>query len=121
MTLPARSEPSVRGSGCGKALLPVLIQPSHGPTPTASTLTRTTPGLGSGRGIRSNLMTSGGPYSCTRQAIIDGEGCCAIIVIPARDLAPSNHRLWDRRRARSLSLLFSEMAPRRDYETRAQP
>ena len=30
------------------------------------------PGPGSGRGISSNLMTSSGPYSWTRQAIING-------------------------------------------------
>lgn len=36
-----RSEPRVRGSGCGRALFPALIQPSQGPTPAASTLTRT--------------------------------------------------------------------------------
>jgi hypothetical protein len=68
---PDRSEPGVRGSGCGKTLLPALIQPSQGPTPAASTLTRTSLGPGMGRGTRSNLMTSGGPNSCTRQAIID--------------------------------------------------
>src|SRR5512145_2643631 len=67
---PDRSDPRVRGSGCGRTLLPALIQPSHGPTPAAWTLTRTSPGPGTGRGTRSNFIASGGPNSCTRQAII---------------------------------------------------
>src|SRR6185437_7223662 len=67
---PDRSEPRVRGRGCGKALFPALIQPSHGPTPAASTLTRTSLGPGLGRGTRSNLMTLGGPNSCTSLVLI---------------------------------------------------
>src|SRR3954447_16554958 len=68
---PDRSEPSVRGSGCGSALLPPLIQPSHGPTPAAWTFTRTSPWPGVGTGTSSNRIVSEGPNSCTRQAIID--------------------------------------------------
>src|SRR5687768_13344640 len=68
---PDRSEPKVRGSGWGRTLLPALIKPSHGPTPAAWALTRTSPGPGTGRGTRSNFIASGGPNSCTRQAIID--------------------------------------------------
>src|SRR5262249_11412327 len=68
---PDRSEPRVRGSGCGRALFPALIQPSHGPTPPARILTITSPEPGSGRGTRSNRIASGGPNAWTRHAIID--------------------------------------------------
>src|SRR3954453_15021416 len=82
---PDRSEPRVRGSGCGRAPRPALIQPSHGPTPAAWTLARTSPGPGLGTGTRSNCIVSGGPNSWTRQAIIEvptwsrDEGCCLLL------------------------------------------
>jgi hypothetical protein len=54
----------VRTQGEGKRLRqdapPALIQASHGPTPAARTLTRTSPGPGSGLGARSSLIVSGG-------------------------------------------------------------
>src|SRR5262245_8314374 len=67
---PERSEPNVRGRGCGIALFPALIQSSQGPTPAAATFTRTSPGPGSGRATCSSCMASGGPNSWTRHAII---------------------------------------------------
>src|SRR6185295_9212313 len=93
---PDRSEPRVRGSGCGRALLPALIQPSHGPTPAAWTLTRTSPGPGTGRGTRSNFMASGGPNSWTRQAIIDastgsGPSSCELLFDVIIDLSSKLH------------------------------
>ena len=47
-TTPDRSEPRVSGSGCGRTLLPALIQPSQGPTPAAATRTSTSPSPGAG-------------------------------------------------------------------------
>src|SRR5690242_3504139 len=70
-TSPARSDPSVSGRGWGNALLPALIHASHGPTPAARTLTRTSPGPGRGLGIVSQIIFSGGPNSCTRQAFVE--------------------------------------------------
>src|SRR4029450_5697637 len=67
-TVPDKSEPSVRGRGCGNALLPALIQPSQGPTPAALTSTRTSSGPGSGLGTLSKIIASGGPNLCTRHA-----------------------------------------------------
>src|SRR4029450_2638060 len=67
-TVPDKSEPSVRGRGCGNALLPALIQPSQGPTPAALTSTRTSSGSGSGLGTLSKIIASGGPNLCTRHA-----------------------------------------------------
>ena len=47
---------------------PARIQASHGPTPAATTRTRTWPAPGDGRSISSSVMTSGGPNRCTRHA-----------------------------------------------------
>src|SRR3954453_15494311 len=78
---PERSEPSVRGNGCGKALRPDRIQPSQGPTPAAWTCTRTSPSPGSGRGTGSKDIASGGPKACTRQAIVVSFGTSWLAVI----------------------------------------
>src|SRR3954470_14727021 len=69
-TSPAKSEPNVSGRGWGRALRPDRIQESQGPTPAACTFKSTSPEPGLGRGTVSNIILSGEPKACTRQAFI---------------------------------------------------
>src|SRR5215831_17642380 len=60
-TTPDKSEPSVSGGGGLTLLLPSRMSASHGPTPEAATLIRSSPAAGARRGTSSTTTTSGAP------------------------------------------------------------
>src|SRR5437763_1487379 len=113
--VPDRSDPSVSGRGCGRALLPARIQASQGPTPAALTRTRTSPPPGDGTSICSSVMTSDGPKRLTREAVMI-EGSVVIVVFLSPDgiylaglvrIAPSGATKTASRLAGSELLAFS--------------
>jgi hypothetical protein len=69
-TTPDKSEPSVSGRGGLTLLLPSRMSASHGPTPEAATLIRSSPAAGAGRGTSSTTTTSGAPKRWIRAAFM---------------------------------------------------
>src|SRR5262245_38388165 len=69
-TTPDKSEPSVSGGGGLTLLLPSRMSASHGPTPEAATLIRSSPAAGAGRGTSSTTTTSGAPERWIRAAFM---------------------------------------------------
>src|SRR6516162_3428527 len=69
-TTPDKSEPSVSGGVGLTLLLPSRMSASHGPTPEAATLIRSSPAAGAGRGTSSTTTTSGAPKRWIRAAFM---------------------------------------------------
>src|SRR5215475_1037609 len=69
-TTPDKSEPSVSGGGGLTLLLPSRMSASHGPTPEAATMIRSSPAAGAGRGTSSTTTTSGAPKRWIRAAFM---------------------------------------------------
>src|SRR5215475_7413501 len=69
-TTPDKSEPSVSGGGGLTLLLPSRMSASHGPTPEAATLIRSSPSAGAGRATSSTTTTSGAPKRWIRAAFM---------------------------------------------------
>src|SRR5215470_988640 len=58
---PDRSDPSVSGGRGLTLVLPSRMRAPQGPTPAAMTRTSSSPAAGTGRGVSSTTITSGGP------------------------------------------------------------